>query len=293
MLAGYPAHLNLALAEQGNLLQAPLRTLDLVRTLRGMYGSGTLDDPGLSRLLINSDPLLRGARGLLQRGRASGPRKGPDAEWLAPWDDAKDFLDVDEKATLSTLGPLNRTLYLHFHHTVLPCILRNYDRCSMAHGVESRMPFMDWRLVCYVFGLPETSKVGGGLSKRVLREALRGVLPEKIRTRKDKIGFVSPMPNWFNGGLGEFIWEQVRSPSFVESPVWNGAAIRDFVGARHRAKSWNQSDCKRVWRFVQAHLWRRAFIDRVDGAPKSQDPLEAPWGGGPHRAFRAGVERSL
>src|SRR5690606_1095090 len=95
------------------------------------------------------------------------------------------------------LRGLNRQLYLDFHYLKLPGILRNFDRCSMAHGVEVRMPFMDWRLVCFLTALPEASKVGGGWTKRILREAMKGILPESIRTRKLKIGFNSPLPEWF------------------------------------------------------------------------------------------------
>lgn len=290
MLAGYPQTLLEALAARGSLLRAPFRTLDLIRTLRGMYTSGTLDTQGWGRLLVGSDPFLRvssrllgRARRALGRGKAKGGRGGAGAGWVPRWDEEDDFLDDQEQAALKTLGPINRPLYLQFHHTVLPAILRNYDRCSMAHGVESRMPFMDWRLVCYVFGLPEASKVGGGLSKRVLREAMRGVLPERVRTRKDKIGFISPMPNWFNNGLGDLVLGQVSSPSFVEGNVWDGAAIRDFVAARQRAKSWTQPDCKRVWRFFQAHLWRQAFLKkpaRPDVGPGGREAEAAAAPGG-------------
>lgn len=59
-------------------------------------------------------------------------------------------------------GGLNRRLYRMFHSTVLPTILRNFDRLSMAHGVEVRMPFMDWRLVTYTMALPESSKSADG-----------------------------------------------------------------------------------------------------------------------------------
>src|SRR5260370_27871078 len=56
-------------------------------------------------------------------------------------------------------GSLNRRLYRMFHGTVLATILRNFDRLSMAHGIEVRMPFMDWRLVTYTIALPEPSKL--------------------------------------------------------------------------------------------------------------------------------------
>ena len=68
---------------------------------------------------------------------------------------------------------MNRRLYRMFHGTVLPTILRNFDRLSMAHGVEVRMPFMDWRLVTYTMALPETSKSSDGYTKMVARQAMR------------------------------------------------------------------------------------------------------------------------
>ncbi len=69
-------------------------------------------------------------------------------------------------------------LFADFHQRTIPGILRDFDRYSMAHGVEVRSPFMDWRVVCYCFSLPGASVLGGGFTKRVLREAMRGRLPE-------------------------------------------------------------------------------------------------------------------
>ena len=91
------------------------------------------------------------------------------------------------------MSPLQAMLFTWFHGSILPTLLCNFDRASMTHGIEVRMPFMDWRLVTYSFALPETSKIGGGYTKRVLREAMRGLLPEPIRLRTKKIGFVAPM----------------------------------------------------------------------------------------------------
>ncbi len=64
-------------------------------------------------------------------------------------------MDNNERLAMNAVSPLNRQLYWLFHHGVLQSILRKYDRLSMAHGVEIRMPFMDWRLVCYAFSLPD------------------------------------------------------------------------------------------------------------------------------------------
>ena len=93
---------------------------------------------------------------------------------------------------------LSQALYEIFHFTTLPTLLRNYDKYSMANGVEVRMPFMDWRLVCFVFSLPLKSKIGNGFTKRIQRDSLKGILQDEIRLRRDKIGWNSPSHEWFN-----------------------------------------------------------------------------------------------
>ena len=98
-------------------------------------------------------------------------------------------------------GVLNRRLYRMFHSTVLPTILRNFDRLSMAHGIEVRMPFMDWRLVTYTMALPESSKSSNGYTKAIARQAMANLMPETIRMGRRKVGFNSPMPEWLNGPL--------------------------------------------------------------------------------------------
>lgn len=96
------------------------------------------------------------------------------------------------------MDPLNQILYELFHLTTLPTLLRNYDRYSMASGVEVRMPFMDWRLVCFAFSLPWTSKISleDGLTKRIQRDSLCSMIPDSVRKRKDKIGWNAPLQNW-------------------------------------------------------------------------------------------------
>src|SRR5437899_515690 len=98
-------------------------------------------------------------------------------------------------------GALNRRLYHMFHSTTLPTILRNFDRLSMAHGIEVRMPFMDWRLVTYTMALPETCKFSDGYSKAIARRAMADLMPESIRMGRRKVGFNSQMQEWLNGPL--------------------------------------------------------------------------------------------
>jgi asparagine synthase (glutamine-hydrolysing) len=113
----------------------------------------------------------------------------------------RDFLGGHEILETSDdvreLSPLKRTLHMAFHARVLPAILRVFDRASMAHGVESRAPFLDWRLVTYAFSLPDGDAIGRGWTKRIQREVMRGILPDATLWRKRKIGFALPLPQWF------------------------------------------------------------------------------------------------
>jgi asparagine synthase (glutamine-hydrolysing) len=119
------------------------------------------------------------------------------------WESLGHQLKFDDQShpAFRMMDPLSQKLYELFHITTLPTLLRNYDRYSMASGVEIRMPFLDWRLVAFTFSLPWTSKVGGGFTKRIMRDALKGIIPEDIRVRRDKIGWNAPMHEWLKGAL--------------------------------------------------------------------------------------------
>lgn len=78
----------------------------------------------------------------------------------------------------------------------LPTLLHLEDRNSMTHSVESRVPFLDHRIVELSLSLPEEFKIQNSTTKVILREAMKGVLPEKIRNRTDKMGFVTAERNW-------------------------------------------------------------------------------------------------
>jgi len=144
--------------------------------------------------------------------------------------------------------------YRNFHEISLPTILRNCDRASMRHGVEIRMPFMDWRIVTYIFSLPADSKVKHGYTKRILRDAMQGMLPENIRTRKYKLGINAPMIEWFNGPMSAFIIDAVQSASFMQSSIWNGPLLKDIALKLTTGKKWTQRDCDNFWPYLNAWI---------------------------------------
>ena len=261
LLAGYVGYTSIALRGSGGFLH-PRRTIDLVRTFRDLYSDeGPQKPPGNWNLFSESDPILRFIRKQTQSitkrfQRAANPAATHNfRRWVQP----HELIATAPPPDIPLRG-LNRQLYLDFHYTKLPAILRNFDRCSMAHGVEVRMPFMDWRLVCFLFALPEASKVGGGFTKRILREAMRGILPESIRTRKLKLGFNSPLPEWFSRELRSWLLATLEEKSFLESNLWRGREVRDFVRSRLNSTGLDWAESSHVWTLVHAHLWRKHFL---------------------------------
>jgi asparagine synthase (glutamine-hydrolysing) len=147
-------------------------------------------------------------------------------------------------------GSLNRRLYRMFHGTVLPTILRNFDRISMAHGIEVRMPFMDWRLVTYTMALPEASKSSEGYTKMIARRAMANRMPEAIRMGRRKVGFNSPMPEWLNGPLSGWIAAllQQQVPAFSELVDEN--RLREAVSRLTASKTWDWESATRIWPYL-------------------------------------------
>lgn len=112
----------------------------------------------------------------------------------------------DLVASLSVAGAtvLQNTSLRFIESTILPFILHSEDRLSMAFGIESRVPFLDHRLVEFCLSLPDDFKIKNGIRKRLLREALREELPEKVYRRYDKIGFETPVKNGIKEDLQKY-----------------------------------------------------------------------------------------
>lgn len=145
-------------------------------------------------------------------------------------------------------------LYNQFHYTMLPTILRNFDKMAMQNSIEIRMPFMDFRLVSFVFSLPESSLLGEGFTKRILRDAMKGLMPENVRTRKLKTGLNAPMQSWFGCELKTFLLDEVNSSSFQQNPLWDGKEWFDFVSIKIKNNNWSFNDAISFWTVFNAHL---------------------------------------
>ena len=135
--------------------------------------------------------------------------------------------------------------------TSLPALLRYEDRNSMAFGIEARTPFLDYRLVEAAIALPAGQLIERGWTKAILREAMRGILPESVRLRRDKLGFPTPERRWLRE-LAPQVREWLGAGSRV-SPLLRAGALREWLAGSDEALS-----CQRgLWRLVCLEHWRR------------------------------------
>ena len=149
-------------------------------------------------------------------------------------------------------------LYQSLMNFSLPGLLHYEDRNSMAHSIEARVPFLDYRLVEFVFSLPINQFISNGVTKVVLRNAMKGILPEAVRNRKDKMGFVTPENIWLRDVLKDRILELIHSKSFGERGYVDPNEVWEIYD-RHLKGERNYDSA--IWRCVNLELWFRTFID--------------------------------
>ncbi len=138
----------------------------------------------------------------------------------------------------------------------LPFLLYQYDRCSMASGVECRMPFMDYRLMEFVFSLPLRSRIGHGYTKRVLRDAVKNILIEPVRTNRIKTGFNAPFGQWLQGPLKSWAMDITDTSEFRDLPDVDAKAIRKTLESSKSASD-SGLDEREVWSKIHAAFWLR------------------------------------
>lgn len=146
--------------------------------------------------------------------------------------------------------------------SLLP-LLRYEDRNSMAHSIEARLPFLDYRLVSFVFSQPITQLIQQGWSKWILRQAMENTLPETVRWRSDKMGFVTPQELWMINEMAPLVREILNDSRFLGRPYWYGQEVRqayeDWVSGKNNAIQ------PYLWPILSTELWLRQFVDQRPG----------------------------
>ena len=154
-------------------------------------------------------------------------------------------------------GYLRRQMQLILMQRGLPELLHYEDRNSMAHSLEARVPFLDYRLVELLFSLGASDLIHRGRTKDVLRRALADLLPPVVRDRVDKLGFVTPEAAWLRNGLGELAADVFASREFRERGFVDADNAQRSL-ARHR--SGEKTAGFELWRALCVELWAREFL---------------------------------
>lgn len=167
----------------------------------------------------------------------------------------------------------NRTYQDIFRETA-PCCLRAEDRNCEAAGLGHADPFFDYRLVEFMFRVPGNMKIRDGVTKRLLREAMKGILPEETRTRIKKTGWNAPAHIWFNGPAVEQLLDLVHSRVFRERGIYDVSEVTRLIEEHRSIVSGGAAQDNHMmflWQLLNVELW---FQEVVDACPSSSQGLQ-------------------
>jgi asparagine synthase (glutamine-hydrolysing) len=230
-------------------------------------------------------PASAGVRARSGRARRflSALRLSPGARyaaWIGIFDPAlkratlaPDFLALarSSKADSMLADPVNARNGTPLLNTLLSLDLRTYlpndllvkvDIVSMANSLETRSPFLDYRLVEWAATLPTELKRRGQISKYLLKRAFADILPQNIVGRP-KAGFGVPVADWLRGDLRPMLEELLLTDRFRKRGYFNQVAVYDMVSQHTQGRAdWWQP----LWSLMMLELWHQEFIDRGEAA---------------------------
>lgn len=152
---------------------------------------------------------------------------------------------------------IERLLYLD-SKTYLPGdILTKVDRMSMAHSIEARVPFLDHKLIEFVQTIPSTLKLRGRMTKHILKQAVRGLVPDQIIDRP-KQGFGVPIAKWLNNELREMLHDTLTDSRTRQRGYFNQQAVEAILSEHARGR---RDNSRHLWGLLTLELWQRTFID--------------------------------
>jgi asparagine synthase (glutamine-hydrolysing) len=164
--------------------------------------------------------------------------------------------DSDAEALLDKLLATDLKTYLQE-------LLMKQDQMSMAASIESRVPFLDHKLVEFAARLPVKMKLRGLTTKYILRQAMHKRLPKEILSRR-KMGFPVPVGSWLRGRFRHLVDEYLLSPRTLERGIFNADYVRDLVASHMRGENHDE----RLWTLLNFEIWQRRFIDGEDTGKK-------------------------
>jgi asparagine synthase (glutamine-hydrolysing) len=175
---------------------------------------------------------------------------------------------LDAFTSTNATSTLDRLLYADTK-TYLHELLMKQDQMSMAASLESRVPFLDHKLVEFSARLPERMKLRGATTKYILRESMKNLLPAEILARP-KMGFPVPIGSWFRGEYAPVVQEYLLSERALGRGIFDPAFVHSLV-QRHQA---GEDHAERLWALVNFEIWQREFFDDDRGSIVEESRLE-------------------
>jgi asparagine synthase (glutamine-hydrolysing) len=154
---------------------------------------------------------------------------------------------------------LENKLYNDVYYSSLPRLLQYEDRDSMAFSLESRVPFLDYRFVEFIFSLPVSNKIKNGWTKYILRKSMKDILPEKIRCRKDKMGFVTPQDMWL-AAIEDNVKGIFNSKEFNDRPYIDQNGVSELLNKYYGG---DYSLSNTIWKLFCSEIWMRVFFNNA------------------------------
>lgn len=156
-------------------------------------------------------------------------------------------------------GYSNLSKCLHYETTnYLPSLLHSEDRTGMGIAIETRTPFVDYRLVELTATIPDYFKLKNLSTKHLLREAMKGILPEAIRLRKDKKGFPTPASRWFRTSQKKYLEDIIFSTELNNRGIFN----KDYIEKIFKEHQNGIDHTFKLWYILSLEIWFREFIDK-------------------------------
>jgi asparagine synthase (glutamine-hydrolysing) len=190
---------------------------------------------------------------LINRSRNLGSEIRPGV--LSGYDPFESFVDIFNGGNVDHRSYFDKMTHFDFK-TLLPALLQIEDRVSMAHGLESRVPLLDHRIVELAATVPADIKFRNGEMKHLFREVATGTIPDEVVRRKDKMGFPVPLTDWIAGPAREFVTDVFSSPEALSRELFDNRQVLDQMSAEGQFG-------RQTWGMLSLELWQRQYHDRA------------------------------
>lgn len=186
------------------------------------------------------------------------PRMGDSIRWdnLGAYSPYETFRDVFLAKNVNKKSYFDSMTHFDFK-TLLPALLHIEDRMSMAHGIESRVPFLDQSVVELAATMPADVKFKDGNMKYVLRESMKRYVPGAIMNRKDKMGFPTPFNRWAANEARDFVFDVFSTDAAKTRELVDNENVRKRIGQESNFS-------RNVWGLFCLELWQQEFIDQAE-----------------------------